>query len=251
MKKKEIAVSDEIDTANSAVNKNQVEKEKPFYERVISSTDDLSIDERGQIVTFCFETLNVFNKEEFIAQQLENFEQPTQEQKESWGEIYSRCKKYKPIVAELLSEKNINPYYDPDTGIPYPYIELHEIAKEQGQASAIEEAEGKLFSKEGAVRDSAYRFLLEDEDWIDEIVSLAGIDEKALETKQSNIAAAIELRKCELNIEDCSADSLGVLRACGYNPEFCGLSLYDSYIRFMTPFEVERIEKLLVILRGL
>ena len=211
----------------------------------------ISVDEKERMLTFCIDTLGVFEKEDYVKQQLDGLDNATKAQKDAWEKIYSYCDGHRSILGQLTKEKQINPYYDQDTGIPYFYTELHEIAQENGKEIAIAEAEKNLFSAERTLRESASQFLLEDEGWIGKMTSLAHVEEKILATKKENIAAALELRKCELNLEDCSVNSLGALRACGYNPDLCGLSLYDSFLRFMSPFEVERVERFLAVLRGL
>ena len=222
----------------------QIQKEKV-------DTKEVSVDEKERMLTFCIDTLGVFEKEDYVKQQLDGLDNATKAQKDAWEKIYSYCDGHRSILGQLTKEKQINPYYDQDTGIPYFYTELHEIAQENGKEIAIAEAEKNLFSAERTLRESASQFLLEDEGWIGKMTSLAHVEEKILATKKENIAAALELRKCELNLEDCSVNSLGALRACGYNPDLCGLSLYDSFLRFMSPFEVERVERFLAVLKGL
>jgi len=215
----------------------------------ITSIDEITLDKKNEIVSICHDSFDVEDSETYIALQRSNFGEITREQIKAWQTLFSFCENYKPVVSQLQKEIEEHPYYDPQSGVAYPYIELQKLAQEKGRAIAVEEAEKTLFSKEKAVRESASQYLLEDEEWINKLTEQANITEQELDTKREHIGAAIELRKCELNVEDCSAHSLGALRACGYNPEFCGLSLYDTVTMYLTPYELERIKQYLALLR--
>ena len=214
------------------------------------SIDGKTLDEKREIVDICHDSFKVMDRTSYIKMQAENFGEMTERQIRAWEQLFTFCADYKAVSLELQKEMDEHPFYDPESGFAYPYMELKELANEKGKEEAIAEAEETLFSEEKAVRESASTYLLEDEDWINRLTEKANIDEDNIDTKISNIAAAIELRKCELNIEDCSVNSLGALRACGYNPDFCGMSLYDTLTRFLSPYELEIIESYLRALRG-
>jgi len=62
---------------------------------------------------------------------------------------------------------------------------------------------------------------------------------------------AIEVRKCELGMVDCSSGSFTMLMSCQFVSETCGMDVINLMLFGLTGFETIFIEKYLTFLRAI
>lgn len=230
-------------THSAHINKNTVTYTAKTYEQ-------MSTDEKLGIYTDCLEVFHYTESlSEFIAQYSDQ-STLTHEQQQALEKLYRYCDRYRPHAEKLAKHSENNEFYDPKTNFPYFLIELHQIKADAGIDSARKAAEEALFSQYKAHREAASRFLMEDDTWIEMLSESIHMQHYFVQDNRVYISGAIQQRICELNLTDCSPDSPGALRACGYNPAMCGHGTESGYTHFVTPHDREQMDKYLVYFRS-
>lgn len=215
--------------------------------------ENISFDQKRNYFGLCL-TYSIRNedgqKDYFVInpeESLRNFVQSHQDyelkdsQLRAIANVFKHCKDFIGFEIELVDEVSNNPYID-SNGIGLLEKELKKTVQNEGIEEAFKLMENNLLSNAFQNRSNAKSFARNNSEWlkdVNDLLELNLLDKESFDYFQK----ALMILECDLNIVDCSPNSLTMLNYCNVVQEACGQDARDFIRSMISSFEMFYIDK--------